>query len=61
MAAHSCMESHLWEFDSERIDVVVVRDAIAGPRLPDGDEYLATIINLGGDNDWVRSCCLTLI
>jgi hypothetical protein len=26
-------------------EVAVVRDATAGPRLPDGDGYLAAIIN----------------
>ncbi|CAB3757041.1 cysteine hydrolase family protein [Paraburkholderia humisilvae] len=45
MAANLCVESHLRELIEQGFEVVVVRDATAGPRLPDGDGYLAAIIN----------------
>jgi len=45
MAANLCIESHLRELIEQGFEVVVVRDATAGPRLPDGDGYLAAIIN----------------
>jgi nicotinamidase-related amidase len=45
MAANLCIESHLRELIEQGFEVVVVRDATAGPRLPDGDGYLAALIN----------------
>lgn len=45
MAANLCVESHLREFLEQGYEVVVVRDATAGPRAPEGDGYLAAIIN----------------
>jgi nicotinamidase-related amidase len=45
MAANLCIESHLRELVEQGFEVAVVRDATAGPRLPDGDGYLAAIIN----------------
>jgi nicotinamidase-related amidase len=45
MAANLCIESHLRELIEQGFEVVVVRDATAGPRLPEGDGYLAAIIN----------------
>ncbi|WP_420997712.1 cysteine hydrolase family protein [Cupriavidus sp. 30B13] len=45
MAANLCIESHLRELLEQGFEVAVVRDATAGPRLPDGDGYLAAIIN----------------
>lgn len=45
MAANLCVESHLREFLEQGFEVVVVRDATAGPRAPEGDGYLAAIIN----------------
>ncbi|MBN3762988.1 cysteine hydrolase [Burkholderia sp. Ac-20365] len=45
MAANLCIESHLRELIEQGFEVAVVRDATAGPRLPDGDGYLAAIIN----------------
>lgn len=45
MAANLCIESHLREFLEQGFEVVVVRDATAGPRLPEGDGYLAAITN----------------
>lgn len=45
MAANLCIESHLRELLELGLEVLVVRDATAGPRLPEGDGYLAAIIN----------------
>lgn len=45
MAANMCIESHLRELIEQGFEVAVVRDATAGLRLPDGDGYLAAIIN----------------
>jgi nicotinamidase-related amidase len=45
MAANLCIESHLRELIEQGFEVVVVRDATAGPRVPEGDGYLAAIIN----------------
>ncbi len=45
MAANLCIESHLRELIEQGFEIVVVRDATAGPRLSEGDGYLAAIIN----------------
>lgn len=45
MAANLCIESHLRELIEQGFEVAVVRDATAGPRVPEGDGYLAAIIN----------------
>ena len=45
MAANLCVESHLRELVEQGFEVAVVRDATAGPRTPEGDGYLAAIIN----------------
>lgn len=45
MAANLCIESHLREFIEQGFEVAVVKDATAGPRLPEGDGYLAALIN----------------
>ncbi len=45
MAANLCIESHLRELIEQGFEVVVVRDATAAPRAPEGDGYLAAIIN----------------
>jgi nicotinamidase-related amidase len=45
MASNLCVESHLREFLERGFEVVVVRDAVAGPKLPDGDGYLSALIN----------------
>jgi nicotinamidase-related amidase len=39
------LESHLRDFLEQGFEVAVVRDAIAGPRLPEGDGYLSALIN----------------
>ncbi|WP_186147368.1 cysteine hydrolase family protein [Burkholderia gladioli] len=45
MAANLCIESHLRELVEQGFEVLVVRDATAGPRVPEGDGYLAALIN----------------
>lgn len=45
MASNLCVESHLREFLERGFEVVVVRDAVAGPKLPDGDGYSSALVN----------------
>jgi biuret amidohydrolase len=45
MAANLCVEAHLRHFLEMGFEVAVVRDAVAGPKLPEGDGYLAALIN----------------
>jgi len=45
MLANLCVESHLREFMEEGFEVAVVRDAVAGPKLPEGDGNLSALIN----------------
>ncbi|MFF9126649.1 cysteine hydrolase family protein [Streptomyces sp. NPDC014889] len=45
MAANLCTEGHLRELIEQGFEVAVVRDATAGPRLPEGDGYLSALIN----------------
>lgn len=45
MAANLCIESHLRELVEQGFEVAVVKDATAGPRLPEGDGYLAALVN----------------
>jgi nicotinamidase-related amidase len=45
MASNLCVQSHLREFIERGFEVVVVRDAIAGPKLPDGDGYLSALVD----------------
>ncbi|MEE6135331.1 cysteine hydrolase [Mycobacterium sp. 050128] len=45
MAANLCVEGHLRELIEQGFEVVVVKDATAGPRLPEGDGYLAALVN----------------
>ena len=45
MSANLCVESHLRELLEQGFEVAVVRDATAGARLPEGDGYLAALIN----------------
>ena len=45
MAANLCIESHLRELIEQGFEVVVVKDATAGPRIPEGDGYLAAPTN----------------
>jgi nicotinamidase-related amidase len=45
MAANLCVESHLRELVEQGFEVVVIRDATAGPRVPEGDGYQAALTN----------------
>ncbi|TAM57667.1 cysteine hydrolase [bacterium] len=45
MSANLCVESHLRELIENGFEVAVVRDATAAARVPEGDGYLAAIIN----------------
>lgn len=45
MSSNLCVESHLRQFLEEGFEVAVVRDAVAGPKLPEGDGYLSALIN----------------
>jgi nicotinamidase-related amidase len=45
MAANLCVESHLRDLVEQGFEVIIVRDATAAPRIPEGDGYLAALIN----------------
>jgi nicotinamidase-related amidase len=45
MAANLCLEGHMRELIEQGFEVVVVKDATAGPRLPEGDGYLSALVN----------------
>lgn len=45
MLANMCVESHLREFVELGFEVAVVRDAVAAPKIPEGDGYLSALIN----------------
>jgi nicotinamidase-related amidase len=45
MLANLCVESHLRAFLENGFEVAVVRDAVAGPKTPEGDGYLSALIN----------------
>ena len=45
MSANLCVESHLRELLEQGFEVAVVKDATAAARIPEGDGYLAAIIN----------------
>ncbi len=45
LIANLRLESHLRDFREQGFEVAVVRDAIAGPSLPEGDGYLSTLIS----------------
>ena len=45
MSANLCVQAHLHELLEQGYEVAVVRDATAGAMLPEGDGYLAALIN----------------
>ncbi|WP_454753332.1 cysteine hydrolase [Cupriavidus necator] len=45
MAANLCVESHLRDLLEQGFEVAVVRDAVAGPKVPEGDGYHAALVN----------------
>lgn len=45
MSANLCIESHLRELIEQGFEVTVVKDATAGPKVPEGDGYQAALTN----------------
>jgi nicotinamidase-related amidase len=45
LIANLRLETHLRDFLEQGFEVAVVRDAIAGPMLPEGDGYLSALVN----------------
>ncbi len=45
MSANLCVESHMRELLEMGFDVAVIKDATAAAQIPDGDGYLAALIN----------------
>lgn len=45
MSANLCVESHMRELLENGFEVAIVRDATAGAKVPEGDGYLAALIN----------------
>jgi len=45
MSANLCVESHLRAFLEQGFEVAVIKDATAGAKIPEGDGYLAALVN----------------
>lgn len=45
MSANLCVEAHMRELLEQGFEVAVVRDATAAAKLPEGDGYLAALVN----------------
>lgn len=45
MSANLCVEAHMREFIEQGFEIAVARDATAGAKVPEGDGYLAALIN----------------
>ncbi len=45
ISANLCTQAHLYEFLEQGFEVAVVRDATAAAKIPEGDAYLAALIN----------------
>ena len=45
MSANLCVESHMRALLEDGFEVAVVKDATAGAIVPEGDGYLAALIN----------------
>ncbi|UCH27958.1 MAG: cysteine hydrolase [Trueperaceae bacterium] len=45
MSANLCVESHLRELLEQGFEVMVVKDATAGARVPEGDGYASALVN----------------
>ncbi len=45
MAANLCIDSHMRELVEQGFEVTVIKDATAGPTIPEGDGYLAALVN----------------
>jgi nicotinamidase-related amidase len=45
MSANLCVESHLRELLEQGFEIAVVKDATAAAKIPEGDGYLAALVN----------------
>lgn len=45
MSANLCVESHMRDFIEDGFEVIIVKDATAGPIIPEGDGYQAMLTN----------------
>jgi len=45
MSANLCVQAHLYEMIEQGYEIAVVRDATAAAQVPEGDGYLAALIN----------------
>lgn len=45
MSANLCTQAHLYELLEQGFEVAIVRDATAAAKLPEGDGYLAALVN----------------
>lgn len=45
MSANLCVQAHMHELIEQGFEVMIVRDATAGAIIPEGDGYLAALIN----------------
>ena len=45
MSANLCVESHLRELLETGFEIAVIKDATAAAQIPEGDGYLAALIN----------------
>lgn len=63
MAANLCIESHMRELIEQGFEVVVIKDATAGPRIPEGDGYLAALTNyrIIANDLWTTNKTLTIL
>jgi hypothetical protein len=56
MSANLCVEAHMRELTEQGFEVMVERDATAGPRHPElGDGYTSALVNFGFIANAVRS------
>ena len=46
LASKLCVEARMREFLERGFKVAIVRDAVAGPRTPEGDGYASALVNL---------------
>jgi nicotinamidase-related amidase len=63
MAANLCVEGHMRELIEQGFEVAVVKDATAGARLPEGDGYLAALVNFRflASAIWTTAQAVTLL
>jgi len=45
MSANLCVQAHMHELLEQGFEVAVVKDATAAAKIPEGDGYLAALIN----------------